>query len=145
MAAAALGAWAIWGGTTAGSSATVPAGAAQAIEPHLAARRPASRGRRARRGRWSSYVTPNGKAVLIVFGLKAAPTGKEYQAWIVTGKTPHSAGLFKGGETQLVIPLAQRIPKGAIFAVTLEKAGGVPAPTQVAAVHGEAELELRRS
>ena len=72
-------------------------------------------------------VTPGGKAALIISGLKSAPKGKEYQAWIVAGGKPHSAGLFKGGQTRLVIPLSQKIPKGAIFAVTLEKAGGVAA------------------
>jgi anti-sigma-K factor RskA len=84
-------------------------------------------------GKLVLYVTKSGQAVLIVLGLKAAPPGKEYQAWFVTKKTPHSAGLFKGGQSQLVIPLQQRLPKDAIFAVTVERAGGAPAPTQAPA------------
>ncbi len=129
-AAAALGAWAIWSGSDSKkATATVPAGAAQAISliSQPGARRIPVGGSN---GKMVLYVTRTGKAVLIVFGLKAAPPGKEYQAWFVTGKTPHSTGLFKGGETQLVIPLQQRLPKGAVFAVTVERAGGVPAPTQ---------------
>ena len=125
-AAAALGAWAIWGGDDTSSASP---GANQAIEliSQPGARRVAVNGSK---GTMVLVTTPNGRAVLIVTGLQAAPKGKQYQAWIVTGKTPHPAGLFKGGgTTTLVIPLSQRIPKGSIFAVTVEKAGGVPAPT----------------
>ena len=129
VAAAALGAWAIWGGDDGGSSATgASPGANQAIEliSQPGARRVAVDGSK---GTMVLVTTPNGRAVLIVSGLKSAPAGKEYQAWIVTGKTPRSAGLFKGGGTTVVIPLTGKLPKGSIFAVTLEKAGGVPAPT----------------
>lgn len=129
-AAAALGAWAIWsGGDSNQAAAPVSAGAAQAISliSKPGARRIPVGGSH---GKMVLYVTKSGRAVLIVFGLKAAPPGKEYQAWFVSGKTPHSAGLFKGGETELVIPLGQRLPKDAVFAVTVERAGGVPAPTQ---------------
>jgi hypothetical protein len=128
-AAAALGAWAVWGGDDGGSSAApVSPGAAQAIEliGQPGAHRVPVNGSN---GQMVLVTTPNGRAVLILYGLKQAPAGKEYQAWIVTGKTPKSAGLFKGGGTTVVIPLSERIPKNSIFAVTLEKAGGVPAPT----------------
>jgi hypothetical protein len=132
LSAAALGAWAIWGGdndegTTAAPA--LPSGATQAIEliSQPGARSVSVAGSK---GTMVLVVAPNGRAALIISGLDKAPPGKEYQAWIVTGKTPKSAGLFKGGSTRLVIPLAQRIPKGSIFAVTLERAGGVPAPTQ---------------
>jgi anti-sigma-K factor RskA len=75
-------------------------------------------------------VAPNGQAALIINGLERAPAGKEYQGWVIIGKqAPMSAGLFKGGNARLVIPLAQKLPKGAIFAVTVEDAGGAPAPT----------------
>jgi hypothetical protein len=128
-AAAALGAWAVWGGDDGGTSSTSASpGAAQAIEligqpgAHTV---PVT----GSNGQMVLVTTPNGRAVLILYGLKQAPAGKEYQAWIVTGKTPKSAGLFKGGGTTVVIPLSQRIPKNSIFAVTLEKTGGVPAPT----------------
>jgi hypothetical protein len=132
LAAAALGAWAIWGGdndegTTAAPA--LPSGATQAIEliSQPGARSVSVAGSK---GTMVLVVAPNGRAALIISGLDKAPPGKEYQAWIVTGKTPKSAGLFEGGSTRLVIPLAQRIPKGSIFAVTLERAGGAPAPTQ---------------
>jgi anti-sigma-K factor RskA len=128
LAAAAFGAWAVWG-DDGGSSASAPAGAVEALDliSQPGAQRVAVAGSKET---MVLVVTPGGKAALIISGLKSAPKGKEYQAWIVAGGKPHSAGLFKGGQTRLVIPLAQKIPKGAIFAVTLEKAGGVPAPTQ---------------
>ena len=129
LAAAALGAWAIWGEDGGSASPTLAPGAGQAIEliSQPGARSVPVAGSK---GTMVLVVAPGGQAVLIISGLAAAPAGKEYQAWIVTGGKPASAGLFKGGSTRLVIPLSRRVPKGAIFAVTLESAGGVPAPTQ---------------
>jgi anti-sigma-K factor RskA len=129
LGAAALGAWAIWGGNDESSNTAIPSGASEAIQliSQPGARSVSVAGSK---GTMVLVVAPNGQAALIVSGLTKAPPGKEYQAWVVTGKTPKSAGLFKGGNTRLVIPLGQRIPKGAIFAVTVERAGGVPAPTQ---------------
>jgi anti-sigma-K factor RskA len=131
LAAAGLGAWAIWG-TGDESTATppvIPSGASAAIQliSQPGARSVSVAGSK---GAMVLVVAPDGRAALIISGLEAAPPGKEYQAWIVTGKTPKSAALFKGGSARLVIPLGRRVPKGAIFAVTLERAGGVPAPTQ---------------
>lgn len=129
-AAAALGAWAIWsGGDSKPAAAPAPAGAAQLvslISQPGAHRLPVA----GSKGTMVLVTTPSGRAVLIISGLKRAPAGKVYQAWIVRGKTPASAGLFKGGQPQYVIPLSGRMPKGAVFAVTVERAGGVPAPTQ---------------
>lgn len=132
VAAAGAGAWAIWdSGNDESTTAApvIPSGATQAIEliSQPGARSVSVAGSK---GTMVLVVAPNGRAALIISGLDKAPPGKEYQAWIVTGKTAKSAGLFKGGSTRLVIPLAQRIPKGSIFAVTLERAGGAPAPTQ---------------
>jgi hypothetical protein len=129
LAAAALGAWAVWGDDGGSSASAVPAGAAEALEliSQPGAQRVAVAGSKET---MVLVVTPGGKAALIISGLKSAPQGKEYQAWIVAGGKPKSAGLFRGGQTRLVIPLSQKIPKGAIFAVTLEKAGGSPMPTQ---------------
>jgi hypothetical protein len=130
VAAAALGAWAIWrGGDNTTQGATTTPGAAQLvslIRQPGAHRVPVA----GSKGTMVLVTTPSGRAVLVISGLKRAPAGKVYQAWIVKGKTPASAGLFRGGQPQYVIPLSQRVPKGAIFAVTVERAGGVPAPTQ---------------
>jgi anti-sigma-K factor RskA len=130
LGAAALGAWAVWGGDEGTKSAApLSPGAVQALQliSQPGARSVSVAGSKEK---MVLVVTPSGRAALIISGLTEAPKGKEYQAWIIVGKQPPmSAGLFKGGNTRLVIPLAQKLPKGAIFAVTVERAGGVPAPT----------------
>jgi anti-sigma-K factor RskA len=130
LGAAAVGAWAVWGGDEGTKSAApLSSGAAQALQ--LISQPGARSVSVAGSEKMVLVVTPSGRAALIISGLTAAPKGKEYQAWIIVGKQPpSSAGLFKGGNTRLVIPLAQKLPKGSIFAVTVERAGGAPAPTQ---------------
>jgi anti-sigma-K factor RskA len=56
-----------------------------------------------------------------------APDGKEYEAWIITDR-PHRAGMLgRGGRATLT--LRKPLPKGATVAITLEREGGVDAPT----------------
>lgn len=81
------------------------------------------------KGRLVLVLTPKGQAALIVSDIQRAPARKTYQAWVIVGKKPNPAGLFVGGREHVVIPLTRRVPKGAIVAVTLEPAGGVPSPT----------------
>ena len=127
--AAALGAWLVWPEDEGNDAPAVQPGAAAAIEliSQPGARRVPVGGSN---GAMVLVVAPNGQAVLIVSGLPRAPAGKEYQAWVVEGPKPKSAGLFRGGEARIVIPLGRKVPRGAVVAVTLERAGGVPAPTQ---------------
>jgi len=72
-------------------------------------------------------VGPDRTATLQVSGLSAAPHGKTYEAWVIpkTGAA-RPAGLFDGSTT---VKLDGRVPRNAIVAVTLERAGGVNAPT----------------
>jgi anti-sigma-K factor RskA len=70
---------------------------------------------------------------LVAQGLPPAPEGKAYELWAITGKsTPTPAGVFtvdaKGAGSLRVAPIEAA---GAVdtFAVTLEPAAGVPAPT----------------
>ena len=76
-------------------------------------------------------VAPGGgRAALVVCGLAQAPAGKTYEAWVIEGKTPRRAGLFRGGGgCSLPVILERDVPTGAIVAVTLEREGGVQAPT----------------
>jgi anti-sigma-K factor RskA len=76
----------------------------------------------------SVVVSPNRTATLHVTGLDAAPRGKTYEAWVITGSTPRRAGLFSGG-TSTTVRLEGTLPKNAVVAVTLERAGGVDQPT----------------
>ena len=68
-------------------------------------------------------VAPSGDAVLAV-RLPALPKGKTYEAWIADGSV-RRAGQFAGG----TFALTRRIGNGARVLVTVEKSGGVDAPT----------------
>ena len=75
-------------------------------------------------------VAPNGKATLHVSGLDAAPSGKTYEAWVIPKDgSPRPAGLFPGGRST-TLHLSGTVPRKAVVAVTVERAGGVNAPTQ---------------
>jgi hypothetical protein len=74
-------------------------------------------------------VGAKGYGVLVLNGVQQPPAGKTYEAWVIVPKAaPKPAGLFAGGSG--VVELTKRVPKGAIVAITIEKAGGVGAPTQ---------------
>jgi anti-sigma-K factor RskA len=70
--------------------------------------------------------------VFTVANLPPLPTGRIYQVWVVTAQAPVSAGLLTpdasgGGSVYFETPV-DILPPVAV-AVTLEPAGGVPAPT----------------
>jgi anti-sigma factor RsiW len=69
-----------------------------------------------------------GVAEMTVTGLPDAPAGKTYEVWVINGTTPARAGLFHEGGKQ-TLTLGRPVTSGATVAVTLEKAGGVDAPT----------------
>jgi anti-sigma-K factor RskA len=73
-------------------------------------------------------VGREGDAVLIVSRLERAPAGKTYEIWVISGKTPRPAGLFRGGR-DTVVPLTRAVPRGATVALTVERVGGSPQPT----------------
>jgi anti-sigma factor RsiW len=71
-------------------------------------------------------VTPEGEAALVVRRLPVAPEGKDYEIWVFEDDVPRPAGLFdKPGVALLTRP----VQRGQIVAVTLEREGGVDAPT----------------
>jgi anti-sigma-K factor RskA len=70
--------------------------------------------------------------VFAVSNLPPLPAGRVYQVWVVTAQAPISAGLLTpdaagGNLTYFMTP--PDIPAPTAVAVTLEPAGGVPAPT----------------
>jgi len=77
----------------------------------------------------SVVVGPSGKGVLVMTDLPAAPTGKTYEAWVIDQGAATRAGTFDGGRT-VAVPLEEKVPSGAIVAVTVEDEGGVDQPTQ---------------
>jgi anti-sigma-K factor RskA len=68
---------------------------------------------------------------LLVAGLAPLPPDKTYELWTISGGTPRPAGLFvvdaSGRGGHFVDPVPPGRPE--VFAVTIEPAGGVPAPT----------------
>lgn len=63
--------------------------------------------------------------------LPPVPAGQTYQLWVVTASGPISAGLLTPdaqGSVSEVFSTPADIPQPIAMAVTLEKAGGVPAP-----------------
>ena len=71
--------------------------------------------------------------LLVAAGLPPAPAGKAYQLWAIVGKNPPvSAGVFTvdaKGTGSLRVPPLTGVGKVDVFAVTLEPAGGLPAPS----------------
>jgi len=70
-------------------------------------------------------VDSTGRGALIVRRLPAAPAGKTYEAWVASPAV-QPAGVFTGN----LVKLSRRVPRGALVMVTLERTGGVNAPTQ---------------
>jgi anti-sigma factor RsiW len=74
-------------------------------------------------------VASSGKAALVVCNLPKAPSGKTYQAWVLTGDNPTPAGEFDPGSDCVAVPLDASVPSGTGVAVTVEPNGGSKAPT----------------
>ena len=80
-------------------------------------------------GGLTAVVTSDGDAMLVITDLKAVPEGKTYQAWVIDeSRKPQPAGVFSGRSK--IVPLERSVPPGATVAITLEREGGAPAPTQ---------------
>lgn len=79
-----------------------------------------------------AYDRASGRAMLVANGLPPAPNGQAYQLWFIPkGKQPMPGGVFAtdaAGHAEMhdVVPPEGR--NDAVFAVTLERAGGVPSP-----------------
>jgi anti-sigma-K factor RskA len=75
-------------------------------------------------------VDQTGRAVLVVHRLAPAPADKIYEAWVIPpGSNPIRAAVFKGGGSMTMVPLDEMVPAGSMVATTVERAGGVDAPT----------------
>lgn len=70
--------------------------------------------------------------VFTASNLPPLPAGRTYQLWVVTDQAPISAGLLAPdarGSVSATFNTPPDIPQPVAMAVTLEPAGGVPAPT----------------
>jgi anti-sigma factor RsiW len=77
-------------------------------------------------------VAPSGDAVLSV-ELPKPPEGKTYEAWVADPDV-RPAGVFTGRTTKLRV----RVPRGAQVMVSIERSGGVDAPTTTPIVSARA-------
>jgi anti-sigma-K factor RskA len=83
-------------------------------------------------GQGRLVVDPQGQAVLVLDGLDPAPAGKTYEMWIVPGgniERASRAGLFPGRDGAEIEGLDGIVRNGDVIAVTVERAGGVDAPS----------------
>ncbi len=126
-AAAAAVALAVWGAGVSGSldrersARRAEAGALAAFADPAATRTSSGN---------ASLAVASGRGALSLAKLPPAPAGKIYQAWVIPpGKAPIPAGLFDVRGGRAVIVLEPTVEPGAIVAITLEAAGGAPAPT----------------
>lgn len=74
----------------------------------------------------------SGRAMLMSEDLPPAPAGKEYQLWFIVGKYPHPGRTFTTdalGRGDVTDQIPQQAIDSAVFAVTLERAGGEVSPT----------------
>jgi anti-sigma-K factor RskA len=90
---------------------------------------PASRAVALQAGEGKLVVGQDGDAVLVLDMVDPAPAGKTYEAWIIEGDAPRRAGTFPGVAGQDVVLIDGAVKPGAVVAVTVEKTGGVDAPT----------------
>jgi anti-sigma-K factor RskA len=85
----------------------------------------------AARARMMWHATAGG--VFVATGLPAPPAGKAYQLWAIAGgNAPVSAGVFTvdaAGTGSLAVRPLPGVSTVSAFAVTLEPAGGLPAPS----------------
>ena len=79
-----------------------------------------------------AYDTYSGRAMLFAYDLPPAPAGKAYQLWTIADGKPLPGGVFTTDPSGRAV-LRDQIPaagrNAALFAVTLEPASGVDAPT----------------
>ena len=79
-----------------------------------------------------AWSKENAMALVHVDKLPAPPEGMQYQLWALVGGKPVDAGMLPLTTSQenasAFVPMKD-IPQAELFAITLEKAGGVPAPT----------------
>ena len=75
----------------------------------------------------------NGRAMLVANKLPSVPQGKAYQLWFIVGNNPPMPGKTFVPDSAGQGVLTDQMPGAAlnspVFAITMEPAGGVPAPT----------------
>ena len=89
---------------------------------------------------WLLWNATTRQGLLLARGLPAPPAGHAYELWALAGARPVPAGVFgvdPSGRALLRLPQLPADQSFDAFAVTLEPAGGVPAPTGPMHLHGK--------
>jgi anti-sigma-K factor RskA len=80
-----------------------------------------------------AYEPNSGEAILFAADLRPPPPGKGYQLWFIAGNRPPQPGKVfvtdRSGRGELSDQIPTEARKSPVFAVTVEPASGVPAPT----------------
>jgi len=75
-------------------------------------------------------VLENRRGVLVTKNMPSIQEDQVCQIWVIEGEKPKASGLFQPDEEDPVAASLTRSPgKGAVVAITVEPAGGSPAPT----------------
>jgi anti-sigma-K factor RskA len=79
-----------------------------------------------------AFHSPSAGLLFTAVNLPPLPAGRAYQLWVVTAQAPVSAGLLAvdaSGAASSTIPPSPATAAPQAFAVTIEPAGGLPAPS----------------
>jgi len=83
-----------------------------------------------------SLVIPASGEPYLILKLPAPPAGKTWAAWVMRGQQPLAAGISGDRSGVVTLVLSQPLRPGDGVAVTLEDAGGVPAPRGAVVLQG---------
>lgn len=83
-----------------------------------------------------SLVVPADGEPYLILRLPAPPAGKTWEAWVIRGQQPIPAGISGARSGVITLVLSEAIRPGDGVAVTLEDAGGVPAPRGAVVLQG---------
>lgn len=87
-----------------------------------------------------TFVSPrDGKALFYAYGLPSPPAGKQYQLWFIADGKPVSGGVFDvdaAGNAALLVDHVAPVESIQAWAVTVEPAGGLPAPSGAMVLKG---------
>jgi anti-sigma-K factor RskA len=111
------------GAVAAAAAAALALGLWAALDQDPSATRVALRGTNG-----TLVIDDSRRATMEIAQLASAPAGKDYEIWVIEDGTPQRAGTFEGGG-RVVVRLDRAVPEGSKVAVTLERDGGVDAPT----------------
>lgn len=74
------------------------------------------------------WDTSSKQVAMMVNKMPPPPAGKQYQLWVIQGKTPVSLGVLPLNMQPSDMKMADGVASGDAFAVSLEKEGGSPTP-----------------